>query len=151
VACLTNSFWERICQALGMPERIADPQFATIQMRRDNRAQVNAMISAFTAERSVDELVELFAEHQVPNAPILGVMEALASPQATAREMVVETDHPVLGKIPIVSRSIKFPGDRQPPPEAPPVLGEHTDEILREVLGLSVEQIGELRAAKVVS
>jgi crotonobetainyl-CoA:carnitine CoA-transferase CaiB-like acyl-CoA transferase len=151
VACLTNSFWERICQALGVPERVQDPQFASIEKRRDNRALVNEMISAFTCERTVHELVELFAEHQVPNAPILGVMEALASPQATAREMVVETDHPVLGRIPIVSRSIKFPGDRQPPPEAPPVLGQHTDEILRDVLGLTPERIEALRAAKVVS
>ncbi len=65
--------------------------------------------------------------------------------------MVVETDHAVLGKIPIVNRSIKFPGDQQPVPTAPPVLGQHTDEILRDILGLTPEQIEELRASKVVA
>jgi crotonobetainyl-CoA:carnitine CoA-transferase CaiB-like acyl-CoA transferase len=64
---------------------------------------------------------------------------------------VVEVDHAVLGKIPIVSRSIKYPQDRQPPPAAPPALGQHTDEILEEILGLTAEQIEALRAAKVVA
>ena len=65
------------------------------------------------------------------------VKEALSQPQAVARDMVVETDHQMLGKIPIVNRSIKFPGDPQPVPTAPPVLGQHTDEILRDILGLT--------------
>jgi crotonobetainyl-CoA:carnitine CoA-transferase CaiB-like acyl-CoA transferase len=151
IACLMNSFWERICQALGMPDWIADPRFETIQKRRDSRGQVNERICAFTRERTVQELVELFTHHEVPHAPILGIREALAQPQADAREMVVETDHLILGKIPIVNRSIKFPADRQPIPTAPPVLGQHTDEILHDILGLTAEQIGQLRASKVVA
>ena len=151
VACLTNSFWLRVCEALGRPEWVDDPRFATIQSRRDNRGAVNAMISDFTCERTVPDLVALFTAHQVPHAPILGIKEALAQPQAIAREMVVEADHQVLGKIPIVSRSIKFPGDPQPPPAAPPVLGQNTDEILSDVLGLDKNQIAALRAAKVVA
>ena len=65
--------------------------------------------------------------------------------------MVVESDHQVLGKIPIVNRPIKFPGASQPVPAAPPALGQHTDEILRDVLGFTAEQIRELRAAQVLS
>ena len=151
VACLMNSFWERICQALGMQDWIKDARFDTIQKRRDNRALVNERIGEFTRQKSVAELVELFTQYQVPHAPILGIKEALSQPQAVAREMVVETDHPVLGKIPIVNRAIKFPGDRQPVPTAPPVLGQHTDEILRDILGLTAEQIEELRTSKVVA
>jgi len=151
IACLTNSFWERICQALGIPECINDPRFHMIEKRRDNRAIVNEMISAFTQQKTVDELADLFTQYQVPHAPILGITEALSQPQAVAREMVVQTDHQVLGKIPIVSRSIKFLGDQQPVPTAPPVLGQHTDEILRETLGLTAEQIEKLRAANVVA
>jgi crotonobetainyl-CoA:carnitine CoA-transferase CaiB-like acyl-CoA transferase len=150
IACLTNSFWGRICQALEMQALSSDPRFDTIEKRRDNRAQVNEMISAFTRRKTVAELVELLTRHEVPHAPILGIKDALAQPQAAAREMVVETEHPVLGKVPIVNRPIKFPGDRQPVPAAPPVLGQHTDDILREVLGLDAARIAELRAAKVV-
>jgi crotonobetainyl-CoA:carnitine CoA-transferase CaiB-like acyl-CoA transferase len=93
----------------------------------------------------------LLTKHEVPHAPILGIKQALAQPQAVAREMVVETEHAVLGKIPIVNRSIKFPGDAQPVPTAPPILGQHTDAILRDVLGLDDEQIAQLRASKVVA
>jgi crotonobetainyl-CoA:carnitine CoA-transferase CaiB-like acyl-CoA transferase len=151
IACLTNSFWGRICTALGLADRIEEPRFSSIEMRRDNRALVNAMIGEVTCGKTVAELVELLTEHQVPHAPILGIKEALAQPQAAAREMVVETEHKTLGKIPIVSRSIKFPGDSQPAPAAPPVLGQDTDAILQEVLGLTPEQIAELRAQKVVA
>ena len=151
IACLTNSFWERIAEALDAPELVQDPRFATIQQRRDNRALVNELIAEFTREKSVGELAELFTRHEVPHAPILGVRAALAQPQAIVREMVVETEHAVLGKIPIVNRSIKFPGGQQPAPAAPPVLGQHTDAILRDILGLTAEQIEGLRALKIVS
>jgi crotonobetainyl-CoA:carnitine CoA-transferase CaiB-like acyl-CoA transferase len=151
IACLTNSFWGRICESLGQPGWMADARFDTIEKRRDNRETVNAMISDITQHKSIDELVDLFTRYQVPHAPIMGVTEALAQPQAVAREMVVEVDHPTMGTIPIVGRSIKFPGAPQPTPGAPPVLGQHTDEILGGILGLSTEQISGLRASKVVA
>jgi crotonobetainyl-CoA:carnitine CoA-transferase CaiB-like acyl-CoA transferase len=151
IACLTNSFWGRICEALEMPEYIEDPRFDTLEKRRDHRDTVNDLIAGFTRDRSVQELVELLTAHHVPNAPILGVTEALAQPQALARELVVETEHQALGRIPIVNRPIRFPGASQPAPEAPPVLGQHTDEILADVLGLSPERIAQLRGAKVVA
>jgi crotonobetainyl-CoA:carnitine CoA-transferase CaiB-like acyl-CoA transferase len=151
IACLTNSFWERICQALGTPDWILDPRFDTLEKRRDNRRLVNEMICELTRRKTVAELAELFTQYNVPHAPILGIREALAQPQAVAREMVVETEHAVLGRIPIVNRPIKFAGERQPVPAAPPVLGQHTDEILRDILGLTAARIAELRAAKVIA
>jgi crotonobetainyl-CoA:carnitine CoA-transferase CaiB-like acyl-CoA transferase len=151
VACLMNSFWERICNALGMQDWIADPRFASIEKRRDSRAVVNERISECTSRHSVQELVAVFTEYQVPHAPILGINEALSQPQAVEREMVVEVDHKTLGRIPIVNRPIKYGGDKQPAPAAPPVMGEHTDDILSDVLGLSRERIEQLRAAKVVA
>jgi crotonobetainyl-CoA:carnitine CoA-transferase CaiB-like acyl-CoA transferase len=151
IACLTNSFWERICQALGRPEWCRDPRFDSIEKRRERRGEVNEMIAEFTRQRPVQELVELFTRYEVPHAPLLGIKEALAQPQAVAREMVVQTEHATLGKIPIINRPIRFPGEQQPVPSAPPVLGQHTDEILRDVLGLTSEQIAQLRAARAVA
>lgn len=151
IACLTNGFWGKICDALGVSHFTNDPRYDTLQKRRDVRGEVNEIVSSFTAQKTVDELVALFTAHQVPNAPILGIKEALAQPQALAREMVVETDHKTLGKIPIVNRAVKFPGAPQPVPTAPPVLGQHTEEILADVLGLTPEQIAGLRALKIVS
>ena len=151
IACLTNSFWARICESLGQPDWIADTRFDMIEKRRDNRETVNAMISEITQNRTVDELVDLFTRHQVPHAPILGIHDALAQPQAAARDIVVEVDHATMGKIPIVGRSIKFPGAEQAAPAAPPTMGQHTDEILSSILGLAPERIEALRAAKVVA
>jgi crotonobetainyl-CoA:carnitine CoA-transferase CaiB-like acyl-CoA transferase len=151
IACLTNNFWERICQALGLETAFSDARFDTIEKRRNNRAVINEMIAAVTGQRTVGELVEILEQHDVPHAPILGIKEALSQPQTVEREMVVTTEHQTLGRIPIVNRPFKFPGDAQPVPNAPPVLGQHTDEILGEILGLTAEQIEQLRGSKVVA
>lgn len=150
VACLTNNFWGRICKALAMPEMEYDERYNSIEKRRNARSEVNAFVSTFTEQYTVDELVELFTEHQVPHAPILGITEALAQPQALARNMVVETEHKTLGKIPIVNRSIKFPGAGQEIPTAPPVLGQDTDAVLAELLALDEAAIAALRSKNIV-
>jgi len=151
IACLTPSFWARICRSIGREELAEDPRYDTLEKRRDAREEVNAIIADFTASHCVDELAAIFTAHEVPHAPILGVSEALAQPQAQARGMVVETEHAVLGTIPIVNRSIRFTDAEQPVPEAPPVLGQHTDAILAEVLDLSPERIAMLRSAGIVA
>jgi formyl-CoA transferase len=151
IACLTNGFWAKIIAALELNVDPADPRFDTLLKRREARAEVNAMIEAVTVTRTVDELVALCTEHQVPHAPILGVMEALGQEQTRVREMVVETEHATLGKIPIVNRPFRFAGADQQAPEAPPVLGQHTDTILSELLELDGAQIARLRAAGVVA
>lgn len=151
IACLTSGFWARICRAIGREELAEDPRYDTLEKRRDSREEVNAIVADFTSCHSVDELGAIFTAHEVPHAPILGVSEALAQPQAQARGMVVETEHAVLGAIPIVNRSIRFTDAEQPVPEAPPVLGQHTDAILAEVLDLSPERIAMLRGVGVVA
>ncbi len=150
VACLTNNFWGRICKAIAQPELESDGRFNTIEKRRNARENVNAIVASFTEQHTVDALVELFTEHQVPHAPILGITEALNQPQAKARNMVVETDHKTLGTIPIVNRPIKYPGADQAIPSAPPVLGQNTNEVLADILNLDEARIGELRSRNIV-
>lgn len=150
IACLTPGFWSRICTSIGRDDLTADPRYDTLEKRRDARDEVNACVSAFTLAHTVEELVAIFTAHEVPHAPILGVTEALAQPQAVDRRMVVEVEHETLGPIPIVNRSIRF-DEPQPDPVAPPVLGQHTDSILSEVLDLSPERIAALKAAGVVA
>ena len=150
-ACLTNSFWGRICNALAMPEYADDPRYDSLEKRRDAREEVNELVASRTREHTIDELSAAFEAHHVAYAPILGITEALAQPQAAARNLVVETEHQVLGAIPIVNRPFRFPGAEKVVPEAPPVLGQHTDDILGDVLGLAPERIAALRAAGVVA
>jgi crotonobetainyl-CoA:carnitine CoA-transferase CaiB-like acyl-CoA transferase len=151
VACLTPGFWGRICQSIERPELTADPRYDTLEKRRDAREAVNAIVSEFTERHTVEELVTIFTAHEVPHAPILGVLEALSQPQTVERQMVVETQHGTLGAIPIVNRPIRFTDAPQPIPTAPPVLGEHTDTILSDVLDLSPERIAALREAGIVA
>lgn len=149
VACLTPGFWGRICKSIGREELTADPRYDTLEKRRDARLEVNEIVSAFTRLHTVDELVDIFTAHEVPHAPILGVTEALAQPQARHRGMVVEVEHQALGAIPIVNRPVTFEG--QPTPAAPPVLGQHTDAILADVLGLDADRIAALRASGAIA
>jgi len=151
IACLTNAFWANLCRALALDAFIDDPRYDTLDMRRTNRAEVDALVGSKTCLHSFRELDAILTEHQVPHAPILGILDALHQPQAVARDMVVEVEHQALGMIPIVNRPIKFPGAPQPTPTAPPVLGEHTDEILSEVLGLDADAVTALRASKAVA
>jgi crotonobetainyl-CoA:carnitine CoA-transferase CaiB-like acyl-CoA transferase len=151
IACLTPGFWSRICRSIECPDLTDDARYDTLEKRRDAREEVNAIVSAFTEQRTVDELVEIFTQHEVPHAPILGVTEALSQPQALARNMVVQAQHAVLGSSPIVNRSIRFTDAEQPLPEAPPVLGQHTDAILSDVLDLSPERIAALKASGVIA
>jgi crotonobetainyl-CoA:carnitine CoA-transferase CaiB-like acyl-CoA transferase len=151
IACLTNDFWARLCRALGLEAYIADARYDTLEKRRKTRVEVDELIGSRTSLHSFAELDAILTEHAVPHAPILGVLDALSQPHAVAREVVVETAHKALGPIRIVNRPIKFPGSPQPIPTAPPVLGEHTDAILSELLGLEEAAIAALRAAKTVA
>ncbi|MBY0422704.1 MAG: CoA transferase, partial [Parvularculaceae bacterium] len=150
VACLTNAFWERVAKAIEAPEAATDPRYDTIEKRRDRRDEVDALVSAFTRARTVAELAAIFERHEVPHAPILGVIEALSQPQTAARGMVARVDHATLGPIPIVNRSIRYDA-AQPAPAAPPTLGQHTDEVLSALLGLDPARIAQLRKDGVVA
>src|SRR5215831_234270 len=70
IACLTNSFWERICRALSLEHAIGDPRFDSIEKRRNNRSHVNDMITAVTQQMTLHELIEVLERHEVPHAPI---------------------------------------------------------------------------------
>jgi crotonobetainyl-CoA:carnitine CoA-transferase CaiB-like acyl-CoA transferase len=151
IACLTNDFWARLCRALGLDAFIEDSRYDTLELRRKNRVEVDELVASKTRLHNFAELDAILTEHNVPHAPILGVLDALAQPQAVAREMVVETEHAALGRIRIVNRPIKFPGAPQPIPTAPPVMGEHTDAILSDVLDMTPEDIAALRASGAIA
>jgi len=153
IACLTPAFWDKLCEAIGRPDVAKRADLATLEGRRERRAEVDAIIGEAVARHSVAEMVEVLERYDVPHAPILSVSEALSQPQAQARNMVEAVEHPAAGPLKLVGRPIKFVGDVQPPLTRPPMLGEHGADILREELGYSDAQIeklfaeGALRAA----
>jgi crotonobetainyl-CoA:carnitine CoA-transferase CaiB-like acyl-CoA transferase len=150
IAVLSESFWGKLCEALGRAELAADSRFATPTLRRERRDEVDQIISDITRTRSVAEWEKRLTAADVPHAPVLGVTAALAHPHALAREMVVEAEHAAIGPVKVVGRPIKFPGAKQPPVVAPPTLGQHTEAVLRERLGYADDEITALRRAGVI-
>ena len=145
IAVLSESFWSKLCDALERPDLATDPRFATPTGRRDHRDEVDAEIAAVTRTRTVAEWEARLQEYDVPHAPVLGVTAALRHPHAVAREMVVEAEHAAIGPMRLAGRPIKFPGSPQRPSTAPPTMGQHTAEVLRELLGYGDAEIEGLR------
>src|ERR1700720_2941941 len=145
IAVLSERFWGRLCEALERPDLTNDPRFLTPTLRRDNRDELDRLISEVTATRTVTEWEKRLAAADVPHAPVLGVTAALAHPHATAREMVVEAEHAAIGAMRTVGRPVKFPGSPQRPVTAPPMFGQHTAQVLRDELGYSDAEIAALR------
>lgn len=144
IAVLSEGFWPKLCSALERPDLAADPRFATLTDRRENRGALEPLLADITAQRTVAEWEERLLANDVPHAPILGVGAALSHPQAAAREMVVSADHPTAGEMRMTGRPVKFPGAEQAPLTAPPLLGQHTFEVLRGELGCDDDELREL-------
>ena len=116
----------------------------------ENRAELTRLLQEIFALRRTREWLELLEAAGVPNGPINNVAQVFEEPQVRARGVRVELDHPVAGKLPTVASPMRFSGTPVEHRLAPPLLGEHTEEILRERLGRSVAQIAALRAEGVI-
>lgn len=134
----------RLAEVLGHPEWAEDPAFATMPARVENRDEVDSALSAAFATRPVAEWIAELQAVGVPVSPIQTVEAALADPHTEALGMITTMDHPVAG--PVRAINVAY-GLSETPAEIsapPPTLGEHTADILSEVLGLGAEKIAEL-------
>jgi CoA:oxalate CoA-transferase len=150
IATANDPLFQKLARAMEMPELPKDERFATNPLRKENYAELRPIMTEWTQSRTTEEIVSLLDECKVPAAPILSIRELVEHPQIKEREMLVEMDHPVAGKFAVPGFPIKLsasPGTVRTPA---PLLGQHTDEVLRTIVGLSEEKIQELKAAKAV-
>ncbi len=141
--------WIRFCEALGVPGLASDPRFATNGDRVRNRTILRPVLAERFVTSGTSAWLERLSTAEVPCAPLNDLAAAFAEPQVAARGAVVEIEHPILGPIRQVAPPTALSSTPASIRRPPPVLGEHTDEILAE-LGYSTEDRARLFAAKVV-
>jgi len=146
LACGNDNLFRKFCAAAGCTELADDARFAGNGKRVENRAELTRLLQAVFAKRGTREWVEILEAAGVPNGPINDVAQVFEEPQVKARGIRVELDHPVAGRLPTVASPMRFSATPVEYKLAPPVLGQHTEEILRGLLQLDDAAIERLRA-----
>ena len=146
LACGNDNLYRKFCEAAGCAPLAEDPRFVTNGQRVENRAELTRRLQEIFAQRSTHDWVELLEGAGVPNGPINDIAQVFEEPQVKARGIRIEADHPVAGRLPMVASPMRFSATPLEHAVAPPVLGQHTDEILRTLLGKSAAEIAKLRA-----
>lgn len=149
VAVGNDTLWHRFVGAVGSPDQLLDEQYRTNPDRVRNRTPLLAIIESVLSKKTTTEWLETLRDAGVPVGPIYDVGEALRNEQVVSREMLLDVDHPTAGKLQMVASPIKFSKYAPRPPLAPPLHGQHTDQILREI-GYNRAEIERLRAKEVI-
>jgi crotonobetainyl-CoA:carnitine CoA-transferase CaiB-like acyl-CoA transferase len=150
LACGNDNLFRKFCEVADCRHLAADPRFATNAKRVENRAELDALLGGIFAKRTTREWVTALEAAGVPNGPINTLEQVFAEPQAIARGLRLELPHPVAGSVSLVRSPMRFSATPIEHDRPPPLLGEHTGEVLGGLLGMSEPEIAKLRAAGVV-
>ncbi len=150
VAVGNDAQFARLCALVGRPELADDPDFATNAARIRNRGRLIPMIAEMLKARTSEEWRAALEAEGVPCGPINALDEVFADPQVEARGMRFELDHPRAGRVPMVASPMRFSDTPLEHRRPPPLLGEHTDVVLGELLGLDAGEIARLRDGGVI-
>ena len=146
LACGNDNLFRKFCEAAGCAALADDSRFASNGKRVENRAEMTRLLQEIMLKRSTRDWVELLETAGIPNGPINDLAQVYEEPQVKARGIKIELDHPVAGKLPTVASPMRFSATPVEYKLAPPVLGQHTEEILRGLLQLDDAAIAKLRA-----
>ena len=150
IAANQDSLFGRLCKAMGQPELAIDPRYCDHSARGCNQVELDAVISEWTRTMPADELLTLMHDHEVASGRLYRAPDMLNDPQFAARESIIEVDHPKFGKFAmqnVFPRLSETPGSVE---WTGPELGQHNQEVLGDWLGLTDQDIADLRAAGVV-
>ena len=150
VGAANDRLFMRLCEVLGHPEWVDEPDFATDTARVAHRTALAGLIQEVTKRKPRAYWLKLFNEHGIPGGPINNYQDALTDEHLKAREMVVNTDHPTLGRMQTLGTPLKMSGTPLVPGRPAPLLGEQTEEGLLEA-GYGMEEIEKFRSKGVVN
>ena len=145
VAMANDAIWGRFCDAAGRPELAKEPRFDTNAHRVENRGALIAILDELFRARPRREWIELLNQAGVPCSPVQNIREVFESEQVRATGMLREIDHPTAGKVRMAGLPVKFSDTPASIRLAPPLLGEHNDQVLKEWLELDDAAVAELR------
>ncbi len=146
-----DGLWQKFCAVLGLKNLAADARFTTNAQRVQHRDELIPRLEAVIKERSSADLVKDLSAAHVPVATVQDMAQVCADPQVLAREMIAHMPHPLIGDFKTPASPGFIDGKKPEALRAPPLLGQHTDEILREFLKITAEQIANLRASGAIS
>ncbi len=144
IGAATDRLFGRLCQLLGHPEWVDDPAYASNADRVKNHKALAKRIETITARHAATHWLGLFEANGVPCGPINSYADVIADPHIAARDMVIETDHPTLGRIRTLGTPLKLSQTPLTPGRPAPLLGQHTDAVLAEA-GFDTASITRLR------
>jgi crotonobetainyl-CoA:carnitine CoA-transferase CaiB-like acyl-CoA transferase len=145
VATGNESQYRAYCRAIGAPELGDDPRFATNRLRVTNRETLIGILTAIMLKGRRDDWIAKLEAVGVPCGPINNIAQAFAHPQAQARQLRRDLPHPAGGTAPVTASPLRFSASPVVYRRAPPMLGEHTEEVLRDVLGKSADAIAAFK------
>ena len=146
----SEGIWRRFCQAVGKSALADDPRFAKNCDRVENRAALIGILTETFLGRDTDAWLNLLNRAEVPSAPVQTVDQVFGAPQVRHREMLVEVAHPTAGAVPMAGIPVKFSATPASIRLPPPLLGEHTAEVLQSWLGMSQTEIKDLKGKSVI-
>jgi len=149
IAVFTERIWESFCSAIGMKELARDPRFENNSKRVENRDELDRILSERFLEKTTDEWIEILNSSGVPCSPINTIDRVVEDEQIKMRNMIVEFMHPSYGKVRTMGTPVKIEGGKEEFAPAPE-LGEHTEEILKNILEINPEEIEKLKEKGVV-
>ncbi|XP_072268272.1 succinyl-CoA:glutarate CoA-transferase isoform X2 [Pyxicephalus adspersus] len=140
-----------VCKILNLPELISDPRFKTNKLRVQYRKHLLEILAKRFSEKTTSEWLQLFEGSGIPYGPINSIKQVFSEPQVVHNGLILEMDHPTAGKISVPGPAVRFNSFNLSDPQPPPVLGQHTAEVLKNVLGYEDDYIAELIQAKTIS
>ncbi len=150
VAANADGVFRRLCDAMGRPEWKSDPRYATHEARGAHQVELDEAIAQWVGSLPAEEVLRVLDRHGVPCGPVYNAAEVLADPHYRARGSLVEVDNPGVGRVTMQAPVPRLGETPLPVPGPAPELGEHTDRVLQDLLGLSAEDVARLREAGVV-
>ncbi len=150
LACGNDNLFNKFCDVAGCTHLAKDPRFSTNGERVKNRDEITRLLTEIFLKRPTKEWVKLLDDAGVANGPINAIEKVFEEAQVLARGMKIELPHAAAGKVPLVASPMKFSGTPIKHEIPPPVLGQHTDEILKGVLKKNEAEIAKLKAGGIV-